>query len=305
MSRAGPPVRVSVPDRVAAVIGDPARHSRSPAVQNAAFVATGLNWAFTTFEVPAGGGAQALEAMRVLDLGGLSVTMPLKAEAAVAADEATEEVTALGAANCIVNLGDGWLRAANTDGPGFIAGLETDAGITLEGRSVVLLGGGGAARAVAWAVAAAGASHVAVVNRTRSKAEATAGLAGDVGRVGTVGDVAAADIVVNATSIGMASDKSMPCDPALLKEGQVAVDLIYEPPETVWLRALRERGVEAHNGLSMLVHQAAAAFELWTGVTAPIDIMRQAVTRVPSNPHQLQPQAGVDSTASSRSNYLQ
>lgn len=267
-----------VPSRVAAVIGDPARHSRSPLIHNAAFLATGIDWMFTTFEVPAGGGAQALEAMRLLDLGGLSVTMPLKAEVAVAADEASAEAVAVGAANCIVNLGDGRLRAENTDGTGFVAGLEADTGITPEGRRVVLLGGGGAARAVAWAVAAAGAREVVVVNRTPAKASATAELAGAQGRVGTVSDVASADIVVNATSIGMVNDKSMPCDPVLLAPGQVAIDLIYEPLETAWLTALRERGVESHNGLSMLVHQAAVAFKLWTGVTAPIDIMRQAAT---------------------------
>ena len=271
----------SAPSRVAAVIGDPVRHSRSPAVHNAAFAACGLDWAFTAFEVPAGGGAAALEAMRVLNLAGLSVTMPLKAETAAAADEADEEVVALGAANCIVPLGDGRLRAVNTDIAGFADGLRADAGITPRGRRVALLGGGGAARAVAWAAAGAGASDVAVVNRTPAKAAAAAGLAGATGRVGTLDDVAEADLVVNATSVGMGADQSMPCDPRLLRPGQVAVDLIYEPLETAWLAALRRRGVEAHNGLSMLAFQAAAAFELWTGLRAPVGVMRRAVLRRP------------------------
>ena len=270
--------------RVAAVIGDPVRHSRSPAVHNAAFAATGIDWVFTAFEVPAGKGAAALEAMRVLGLGGLSVTMPLKAEVAAAADTADAEVEVLAASNCIVPRGDGGLHAANTDTTGFVAGLQADAGISPEGLRVALMGGGGAARAVAWGLAAAGAADVAVINRTSAKAEAAASIAdaasrsGRPGRVGTVNDIAAADIVVNATSVGMGADTSMPCDPALLRTGQVAVDLVYEPIETAWLAALRRRGVEAHNGLSMLVYQAAAAFELWTGTEAPVEVMRRAAS---------------------------
>ena len=278
------------PERVAAVIGDPARHSRSPAIHNAAFAAAGIDWVFTAFEVPAGGGAAALEAMRVLQLAGLSVTMPLKAEVAEAADLRDDEVEVLGAANCIVPLDDGRLRAANTDAAGFIAGLNADAGLEPEGLRVVLLGAGGAARAVAWGLAAAGAAEVAVINRTPSKARAAAdianatGEAGQPGRVGSLDGIAAADMVVNATSVGMGADaahpgrSAMPCDPTLLRPGQVAVDLVYEPLETAWLAALRRRGVEAHNGLSMLAYQAAAAFELWTGIEAPVDVMRQAAT---------------------------
>lgn len=269
--------------RVAAVIGDPVRHSRSPAIHNAAFAATGMDWVFTAFEVPAGGGGAALEAMRVLQLAGLSVTMPLKAEVAEVADLRDDEVEVLGAANCIVPVGDGRLRAANTDATGFMAGLKADAGIGTDGFRVALLGAGGAARAVAWGLAAAGAADMAVINRTPSKAQAAAdianaaGGAGQPGRVGSIDDIASADLVVNATPVGMgAGASSMPCDPTLVRPGQVAVDLVYEPLETAWLAALRRRGVEAHNGLSMLAYQAAAAFELWTGIEAPVDVMRRA-----------------------------
>ena len=276
--------------RVAAVIGDPVRHSRSPAIHNAAFAATGIDWVFTAFEVPAGGGEAALAAMRVLHLAGLSVTMPLKAEVAEAADARDDEVEVLGAANCILPLGDGRLRAANTDAAGFIAGLRADAGIGPDGIRVALLGGGGAARAVAWGLAVAGAVDIAVINRTPTRAQAAAAVAnatpraGQPGRVGSIDDIAGADLVVNATSVGMGAGSAadpkrgdMPCDPTLLRPGQVAVDLVYEPLETAWLAALRHQGVEAHNGLSMLAYQAAAAFELWTGIEAPVDVMRQAV----------------------------
>ena len=272
--------------RVGAVIGDPARHSRSPAIHNAAFAATGIDWVFTAFEVPAGGGAAALEAMRVLGLAGLSVTMPLKAEVAGAADLRDDEVEVLGAANCVVPLGDGRLRAVNTDAAGFVSALRADAGVGPDSLRVALLGAGGAARAVAWGLASGGAAEVAVINRTPARAQTAVSVAnvaarsGQPGRMGTIDDIAAADVVVNATSVGMGADPSVdlsvPCDPALLHGGQVAVDLVYEPLETAWLAALRHRGVEAHNGLSMLAFQAAAAFELWTGTEAPVEVMRRA-----------------------------
>ena len=214
--------------------------------------------------------------MRILRLAGLSVTMPLKAEAASAADSADDVVAALGAANCIAPRPDGSLHASNTDAAGFIAGLLADAGATPEGKRVALLGAGGAAKAVAWAVGHAGAADVAVINRTPSAAETAAAVAGAAGRVGTAADIAPADIVVNATSVGMGADRSMPCDPDLLRVGQVAVDLVYEPIETAWLAALRRQGIEGHNGLSMLAYQAAEAFELWTGLTAPVEVMRRA-----------------------------
>lgn len=262
--------------RLAAVIGSPARHSRSPAIHNAAFEATGLDWVFTAFEAPAGAGAAAMRAMKVMRLGGMSVTMPLKAEAAAAADCARDEVRALGAANCIVALDDGRLLAANTDAAGFVAGLEADAGVSPEGLAVALIGAGGAARAVAWAAASHGAADVAVINRSESKARACAEAAGVVGRVGGHGDISAADVVVNATPLGMGASELMPCDVALLHRRQIVVDLVYEPLETPWLAAARRRGIDAHNGLSMLVFQAASAFEEWTGRPAPVEVMRRA-----------------------------
>ncbi len=276
----GADVHAPEPTRLAAVIGDPVRHSRSPAVHNAAFAALGLDWVFTAFEVPAGRGAAALDAMRVLGLAGLSVTMPLKAEVAAAADSADDAVRAVGAANCIVAAGGG-LHAVNTDAEGFLAGLRADAGITPAERRVVVLGAGGAARAVAYAAGASGAADVAVVNRTPARAEAAAGIAGPAGRVGTPADIAEAGIVVNATSVGMGADVALPCDPDLLHGGQVVVDLVYEPLETAWLAELRRRGIGAHNGLSMLVGQAAQAFELWTGLPAPLEVMRRAVLANP------------------------
>ncbi|MEC8998794.1 MAG: shikimate dehydrogenase [Actinomycetota bacterium] len=273
---------VSGRTRLAAVIGAPVRHSLSPTLLNAAFATTGLDWAYLAFEVPDGGATSALQAMRTLGFGGLSVTMPHKAAVAAAVDCCTPEAEALGAVNCVV-ADDGMLVGHNTDGGGFIDGLSHDTGLDMGGRRAVVLGAGGAARAVIRALGEAGAAEVAVVNRTRDRAVGAAALAGSVGRVvdgdDTAGALANADLVVNATPLGMAGTASgtdLPVDPKLVPEGAVAVDLIYHPVETAWMAALRRRGIEVHGGLSMLVFQAARAFVLWTGKEAPVETMATA-----------------------------
>lgn len=277
---------VSGRTKLAAVIGDPVGHSLSPTLLNAAFAATGLDWTYLAFEVPDGRAAGALGAVRTLGLGGLSVTMPHKAAVAAAVDRCTPDAQALGAVNCVV-ADDGCLVGHNTDGGGFLDGLAHDAGMDPSGCRAVVLGAGGAARAVIRALGEAGAAEVAVANRTPDRASEAARLAGPVGRVvdgdGLADALAAADLVVNATPIGMAGTASsgdLPVDPALVGDGAVAVDLIYHPAETAWMAELRHRGIEAHGGLSMLVFQAARAFVLWTGVEAPVAAMDAAARAV-------------------------
>jgi len=265
--------------RVAGVIGSPVRHSLSPTLLNAAFRATGLDWVYVAFEVPEGAGAAAVAAMRTLGLGGLSVTMPHKAAAWEAVDERTPTAEALGAVNCVFER-DGRLVGDNTDGPGFVDSLVRDEGVALAGRRCVLLGAGGAGRAVARALGEADVAEVVVVNRSPDPARWAAELAGRVGRVGEVGDVAAADVVVNATSLGMAGGAgagATPVDPDLLRAGQVVVDLVYHPAETPLLAAARARGAVAVNGVGMLVHQAAHAFARWTGEPPPLREMTTAI----------------------------
>ena len=262
---------------VAAVIGWPVAHSLSPAIHNAAFAANGLDWRYTALAVPAGEAGAVLDAMRAGTYGGLSVTMPHKDDVAAAVDERADDVELLGAANCVVALPGGRLRAENTDGPGFVRSLG-DAGFSPSGRNCVVLGAGGAARAVVLALVRAGAADIAIVNRTRAKAEAAALLGG---RVGDEGDLAPADLVVNATSIGMTTSSGMtsdelPFDPAHLRAGQVVADLVYHPLRTNLLDAAVAAGCTAIDGLGMLVHQAAIAFEAWTGTVAPAAVMRTA-----------------------------
>ena len=270
---------ISGSTRVAALIGIPARHSLSPAILNAAFAARDLDWCFVVFEVAADQGAAAVGAMRTLDLGGLSVTMPHKDAACAAVDDRTPVAAAMGAVNCVYWDG-GRLVGDSTDGPGFVDALRIDHGVDPDGRRCVIVGAGGAGRAVAWALGQAGAVDVAIVNRSLAPAERAAQLAGPNGRVGSVDDVAKADLVVNATPLGMGGGaaESLPVDPELLHDGQVVADLVYYPTVTPLLAAAAERGADVVTGVGMLVHQAAHAFRRWTGHDAPVDEMTRAAT---------------------------
>jgi shikimate dehydrogenase len=268
--------------RVAALIGWPARHSLSPVILNAAFEAASADWVYTVFEVPPERGAEAVAAARTLGLGGMSVTMPHKAAAAAAVDERTPAAEALGAVNCVYWRGD-TLVGDNTDGPGFVDALRVDEGIDPSGRRCVVVGAGGAGRAVARSLGRAGAADVAVVNRSRAPAERAAALAGPVGRVGRPEDIPKADLVVNATLLGMGvvvgadgSSEPLPLDPELLHAGQVVADLIYHPATTPLLAAARSRGIVTVNGLGMLIHQAAHQFRNWLGKEPPLGAMSAA-----------------------------
>ncbi|MCY3786996.1 MAG: shikimate dehydrogenase [bacterium] len=266
--------RLSGHTRLAVVIGDPVRHSLSPAIHNAGFAALGMDWAFLACEVPEGRVPEALAGAVALGVEGLSVTMPHKAAAAAAVDELSATARLLGAVNCVSRRGDR-LVGHSTDGGGFTDALADEAGWVPAGARCAVLGAGGAARAVTLALSEAGAAEVAVVNRTQGNAEAAAALARDRGRVAQPAEVGGFDLIVNATPLGMSghSGAPMPLDPDLLRPDQLLVDLIYEPAETALLAAARRRGLRAFNGVRMLVHQAARAFGLWTGAEAPVDAM--------------------------------
>jgi shikimate dehydrogenase len=274
--------------RLVGVIGSPIAHSLSPLLHNAAFAALGLGdtWRSSAFEVAPGAAAEALAAMRQSDISGLSVTMPHKADVADLVDERTEVAQRLGAVNCVAST-EGVLLGTNTDGEGFVASLARSAAFTPAGRRCVVIGAGGAARAVVLALAEAGASRVEVVNRTPERAAAAAALAGSAGSVVALRSPAlakaieAADLVVNATPVGMADagpegETPWMVDPQLLHPDQVAADLVYAPRPTRWLTEAAAAGARGVDGLGMLVHQAAAQLALWTGQTAPVEAMWQA-----------------------------
>jgi shikimate dehydrogenase len=260
------------------VVGSPVRHSLSPAMHNAAFRALGLDWAYLACEVAPGAVGPALAGARALGFGGMSVTLPHKEAAAGEVDELSPPAEAVGAVNTVVPLPDGRLRGENTDGDGLLAALAQDEGCDPSGRRCLVVGAGGAARAVVAALAGAGAAEVVVVNRTLARAESAAALAGPVGRVGTEHEAGFAEVIVNATPLGLAGSglDALAVDPAHLGPGQLVVDLVANPLVTPLMEAARLRGARAMGGLGMLVHQGALAFELWTGHAAPVDVMRVA-----------------------------
>ena len=280
-----PPAWPTAGTRVAGIIGDPVRHSLSPVLHNAAFAALGLDWAYVAFPVPQGEAAAAITGMRALGIDGLSVTMPHKTTAAGAVERLTPTAARLGAINTVIrSRGD--LIGESTDGEGFLQALAHDEGWQPGGRRCLVLGTGGAARAVVVALAEAGAAEVVVVGRRPDIVAGAAALAGAAGRAGSIEMVDRADLIVNATPVGMAglvhldgrAEPALPFDlPAeRLGPGQMVVDLVYTPAVTPLLTSARRRGALGVNGLGMLIHQAALQIRLWTGEDPPLEAMSAA-----------------------------
>jgi shikimate dehydrogenase len=273
---------LSAATTVVGVIGDPVAHSLSPYLHNTAFAELGLDWVSVGFRVTAGRAGDALVGARALGVRGLSVTMPHKDAVAALVDRRSPLADRLGAVNCVV-IGEEGSFGDNTDGPGLVAALRRGDRFDPAGRHCLVIGAGGAARAVIAALADAGATEVVVVNRSAERALSAAALAGPVGRVGVPADAAGCHLVVNATPLGMAGPDGggptvWPLDPALVTEGQMVVDLVYHPLLTPWMEAARARGAEVSNGLGMLVHQAALQLAAWTGLEPPVDVMWRAVS---------------------------
>ena len=264
---------------MAAVIGDPVRHSLSPALHNAAFQSLGLDWAYLAFEVARGEAGDAIAGVRALRIDGLSVTMPHKEAVARAVDRLSPTAERLGAVNTVVRTGAS-LVGESTDGQGFLDALRVDQGFEPSNRRCLVVGTGGAARAVILALVDGGAAEVVVVGRSAERVGAAVALAGRPARPGSPAEAGDVTLVVNATPVGMVGHPvGPPVDTDLLGPGNVVVDLVYHPAVTPFVAAARQRGAVAVGGLGMLVHQAAHAFRLWTGQPAPIEVMSAAAVR--------------------------
>lgn len=241
----------------------------------------GLDWAYLAFQVGTGGGAAAVAAARTLGLVGLSVTMPLKAEVARAADRLTPVAERLGAANTVTPSG-GEMVADSTDGLGLLDALAADHGWRADGQACVVLGTGGAARAVVLALADAGARQVVVVGRRPDAAAACAAVGAPVASVGPSAAAGGAALVVDATPVGMTGHPGglpLGLRPADLGAGQMVVDLVYVPVRTHLLEVAARQGAVVANGLGMLVHQAARQIVAWSGEQPPLHVMTAAALR--------------------------
>ena len=257
------------------VAGWPVAHSRSPAMHNAAFAASGLDgWFYTRLPLPAELFAETARALPGSGYRGLNVTIPHKQAALALADEVTPTAAAIGAANTLMFGPDGAIEAENTDAQGFLDAV----GEPLTGKSVLVLGAGGAARAAVWAAREGAAREVLVWNRTAERARA---LAADFGAE-AVARPRPVDVVVNATAVGLNGSLD---DLPLAEAGdpELVADLVYgpaDPPVTAWARA---RGIRVTDGLEVLVRQGALGYIRWTGQDPPLDVMREAV-RTPHTP---------------------
>lgn len=270
--------------KICGVMGDPVAHSVSPAMHNAAFRELGLDYAYLPFNVSTDRLAGAVEGMRALNMVGMNVTIPHKVAVIPLLDQVDLLARQIGAVNVIHNKG-GRLVGSNTDAEGFLRMLEGQ-GIDAQGLRVAVLGAGGASRAVCFALASRGAD-ITILNRTAGKAEGCAAeMAVYTGRTfealemniaNLAGALAKADLVVNATSIGMAPgvDKS-PVNRELLQRRHSVVDIVYNPLKTRLMRDAQKVGAMTMGGIDMLAWQGALAFGIWTGRAAPIDVMRRA-----------------------------
>jgi len=277
--------------RLVGVMGWPIEHTISPAMHNTAFDASGLNWRYVPLAVQPEHLEAAVHGLRALGFAGCNVTVPHKRAVMDYLDDVADHARAIGAVNTIVVRESGQMIGYNTDADGFLRALR-EGGFQPEGKRAVMVGAGGAARAIAHALASVGAS-VAILNRTLSRAEALAAeLASSYGRRAEGASYAAfpltldvlrrevlsAELLVNATSVGMwpQTERSPWPEDILMPSDLTVFDAVYNPQETKLMRQACAAGARAIGGLGMLIHQGAAAWELWTGREAPVEVMARA-----------------------------
>jgi shikimate dehydrogenase len=275
---------ISGKTRVCGVIGDPIEHTLSPVMHNAAFNHLKLDFVFLAFRVKAVELENAMRGMRGLGVRGLNVTMPHKTAVAKYLDEVDPTVKFLGSVNTVLNDG-GRLLGFNTDGVGALQAL-TDNGVDLKGKKLLLLGAGGAAKAIAYALAKE-VEELCVLNRATEKAKELAETLSRKFGKKVVGDSLSpiaiqkrlhdSDILINATSVGMHPNTSQSLvAPEWLKPDLCVMDIVYNPVETKLVKDAKAAGAQVVSGVEMLLYQGAASFEIWTGVSAPVGVMRRA-----------------------------
>ena len=272
--------------KIVGIIGDPITHSRSPQIHNAAIDALGLDYVYVPFHVQPDDLGAAIEGFKAANVVGINVTIPHKQNVIPYLDEISREATLIGAVNTLI-FKDGAISGENTDAPGFLQAMEEEGLDVPQGGSVVVIGAGGSARAIVVALALAGVQTICITNRTVSRAVALAtdlsektgvsiyGIGLDDSKLSDA--VGTSQLIVNTASTSMDVSHPLLIDPEWLEPQSIVYDIVYTPPETRLLRAAAEKDCHTIGGLGMLVHQGAIAFERWTGVNPPVEIMRQAL----------------------------
>ena len=271
------------------IFGHPVSQSLSPAMHNAAFAHLGLDCVYLAFDVDPRNIDRAVSSIRNLGLCGVNVTIPHKQSVMAGLDEIAPEASMVGAVNTIVNE-NGRLKGYNTDVSGVLRALHSELEFVPQDKNAFIVGAGGASRAVIVAMCTGGASSVAIVNRTYTKAqelsEEFSARFGDVGfsaapledeeRIAQM--MERADIVINCSSAGMGDIEPLCLPLDVLGENCVVYDLVYKPPVTPLVRDSRALGLKVESGLGMLLYQGVDAFEIWTGEDAPVEVMREALS---------------------------
>ena len=273
--------------RLVGIVGNPLDHTLSPTIHNAAFDYLGLNWCYVPLQVEERSLPEALEGIKALRLAGVNVTMPFKTEVLPLLNEVAMFAESVGAVNTIL-VDKGKLIGYNTDGRGFYTALTRDLDYDVKGRRVLVLGAGGASRSVTVSLALGGCAAIVIVNRSPDRSEQLAQIiqksAPDI-EVSCLSPednydivVAESDLIINATPLTTFSG-TLRVPVSLLNKNQLVCDLnysLYQPP---LLQEAEARGAQVMDGKGMLLYQAAAAFEIWTGLEAPVEVMRVALLR--------------------------
>ncbi len=281
---------ISGKTRVCGLIGDPVEHTMSPAMHNAAFQEVGLDYVYLPFRVEGGELSEAIKGMRALNMRGLNVTIPHKVAVLQLLDKLDPLAEKISAVNTIVN-DDGVLTGYNTDATGFLQPL-LEKRIEPKGKNIAIMGAGGASRAVSFILADRGANLV-ILNR-REELDWAQGLASRISETFNIkvesseltrdnlsGILEKTDILVNATSVGMSPDiDKTPVSADLLRPGLIVYDIIYNPVKTRFLKEAEAAGAEILGGIDMLVWQGALAFEIWTGLKAPVKLMKEEAIKL-------------------------
>jgi shikimate dehydrogenase len=273
--------------RIVGIFGDPIAHTRSPAMQNAAFQSCKLPYVYVPFLVHPRDLSRAVQGIRALNLAGVNVTVPHKEHLVRYLDSLSEEATLCGAVNTVVNR-DGHLFGDNTDGRGFLQSLK-EYGLSPQQGEVILIGAGGSARAVLVSLLRAGYDPVTIVNRTVANAKALVrkfqGLskmpvqARPLDALQDTALLRRAALIINSTSVGLHDEKFFPLAYTASPQNCLFYDLLYRPEPTSFLQGAQKVKRTIFDGREMLLHQGALAFSLWTGVPAPLAVMKRALLR--------------------------
>jgi len=269
-------MKLSGRTRITGLLGYPVEHTLSPAMHNAAFEALGLDYCYVAFPVHPDYLEEAVKGIKALNLCGVNVTIPHKEKVISFLDEVDKEASIIGAVNTIVNS-DGGLKGYNTDGRGFMQSL-VECGISAEGKEVLIVGAGGASRAISYYLGKE-AKKLYLYDIEKEKAER---LVSDLKKIfdnifisDDISKTEKFNILINATPLGLKEEDPLPFDAALLRSDQIVCDLIYK--KTRLLEEASKKGCITLDGLGMLLWQGVFAFEFWTGQSPPVDIMRDAL----------------------------